>query len=252
MRPIFFSLMICCFTLNAQSKELALVVDSWPPYHFKQSDGSIGGFATEIMREVLDKMGHTYTIDIQPFARVQMNVNKGAVDGSFTATVNEKRKTYSYFPEEPVTTSRWVFFIRKKDQSRLKIDSYEDLKGYKVAVVRDYTYTDEFWKFLKENQIQYYTVGKSEQAFKMLARNRIDYVPGAFKNTMLLLKENNLETEIIPLQNFTMKEAGLYAIWSKKRIKPTFVEQFSRALRKFKASEKYNIIYSRYFSSPSQ
>jgi len=239
-------------TLNAQSKELAIVVDSWPPYHFKQSDGSIGGFATEVMREVLDNMGHTYTIEIQPFARVQMNVKKGTVDGSFTATVNEKRKTYSYFPEEPITTSKWVFFIRKKDKNRLKLDSYEDLKGYKVGVVREYTYTDEFWKFLKDNQINYHTVGEGEQVFKMLARNRIDYVPGAIKNTLQLLKENNLETAIIPLQNFTMKEAGLYAIWSKKRVEPTFVKQFSRALKKFKTSQKYQEIYSRYFASPSQ
>jgi len=252
MRNIFFCLIACWFTVNAQSKELALVVDSWPPYHFKQSDGSIGGFATEVMREVLENMGHTYTIEIQPFPRVQLNVKKGVVDGSFTATVNEERKTYSYFPEEPITTSKWVFFINNKDKNRLKLDSYEDLKGHKVGVVRGYTYTDEFWEFLKENQIKYATVNKDEQIFKMLAKKRIDYAPGAVKNSMQLLKENNLETEIIPLHSFTMKEAGLYAIWSKKRVAATFVKQFSRALRKFKTSVKYKEIYSRYFGVPPE
>jgi len=241
------SLSSLSFVLSAHADDLQFVVDEWPPFHFAQTDGTVGGFATEIMREVLKNMNRTYTIRIQPFARVQYSIKKGKADGAFVSLMSNERKEYAYFPDEPFATMKWVFFIRSKDKGRLKLNSYKDLKGHRVGVVRSFAYTDEFWKFLKENNISHDEVTYDEQNFKKLAAGRVDYVPAGLENGRYLLKKAGIEKDVAILTDFVMREDGLYAIWSKKRTDKNFVKQFSDALKDYKSSESYRKIYNRYF-----
>ena len=57
--------------------------------------------------------------------------------------------TYS---REPVLYSRWVFFIRRADAGRLKFDSFDDLKGKRIGLVRDVKYTEALWNFVKKEK----------------------------------------------------------------------------------------------------
>jgi len=249
LKRILLSFITLTFSLAIHAKELSLVVDPWPPYHFEQEDGSLGGFGVEVIEKVLGNMNQPYKLTMKPFARVQSDIKNGKADGSFLATENEERKTYAYFPQESILNSKWLFYIRKEDQTKLSISSYEDLKGHKVGLVKSYTYTDEFWDFIKKNDIQHKIVSKDDQAFKMLASGRVDFVPADQGNSAQLLKDLNLNDKIMPLANFTMKEAGLFAIWSKKQVDEGFVDSFSQALKDFKATDRYKEIHQRYFGN---
>ena len=249
IKRIVLSCIALFCSLSVHAKELSLVVDPWPPYHFEQEDGSLGGFGVEVMEKVLGNMNQPYQLTMKPFARVQSDIKNGKADGSFLSTVNEERTTYAYFPKESVLNSKWLFYIRKEDQNTLKVSAYDDLKGHRIGLVKSYTYTDEFWDFIKKNDIKHKIVSKDDQAFKMLASGRVDFVPADQGNSSQLLKDLNLNDKIMPLTNFTMKEAGLFAIWSKKQVDERFVESFSQALKDFKATDSYKEIHQRYFGN---
>ena len=46
-----------------------------------------------------------------------------------------EREQACSFPDEPLGTARFVFFVRKADIDTLKVSSFDDLAGHDVALL---------------------------------------------------------------------------------------------------------------------
>ena len=104
---------------------------------------------------------------IYPWARAERFLFAGKIDALYSSSTSKKRREHCHFPEESLIVSPWVLFIRKEDQGKLKFDSFRDLKGKKIGVVRDYSYTPEFWEFLNAER-NYQLAVTDQQNFKKL------------------------------------------------------------------------------------
>lgn len=243
----------CVFFLLASSmiscagESLIIATDDWPPYEYREGT-KIVGFSTEVVEAVLKDMDvHIAKIRVYPWARAEKLAFIGDVDMIFSASKSDKRMEFCHFPDEPLIISPNVLFIRKSDIGRLRFDSFSDLKGHRVGIVRDYAYTREFLDYLDAEKIKTLTALDDVMNFKFLMKGMVDYIPADLGNSRGIIKKLDINGQVYAFRGNPLKTAGLYALFSKKRIDITFVEKFSAHLKKFKATPSYQEIYDKYF-----
>jgi polar amino acid transport system substrate-binding protein len=137
-----------------------------------------------------------------------------------------------------------VLFIRKEDAGKLKFDSLDDLKGYRVGVTRGYSYTKEFLDFLQTHDLQRETFS-DESNFKMLANNRTDFFPADLRNGVFWVKKLGLQDQLTYLEKPILAK-DYYIIFNKQNVTQPFVEKFSETLAYFKQTEKFREIEEKY------
>lgn len=235
-------LLLTCSAQGAFAQQaLRLVCDLWPPYQYKVGD-DITGFSTEMVREVYASMGiTTEQITPYPWKRAIAIVEHGHADGLFSANYTEDRKTFAWYPEEPLFQAPWVIWTRKGDI----ITSLEDLKGKRVGVVMGYSYTPEFWQFI-ETYCSVEKVSLDETNFKKLEFGRLDATVAEYGNGLFLKRKFALQY-VTPRLDLEIKRDGLYIIFSRDTVPESFVKEFTNKLRQYKTSEDYLLLRKKYF-----
>lgn len=169
-------------------------------------------------------------------------LKEGKLHALYPIAKNRGREAVIYYPEEPFCHSEWVFFIRKNDAGKLKFDSFDDLKGKRIGLTRDYKYTPALWAFVKkENNYELVTV--EEQNFRKLMGKRIDYVISEYMVGMHLSKKLGIRDGITALRENPIESIPLYVGFSKKAVKEEFVDKFSGALKIFKSDSYEQLLY---------
>jgi len=241
MTGIILCLILWSSTLSAQ--EMEIICDEWPPYQIVENS-QLTGFGTELVKTVLKKMDvKIRTLHLYPWKRAIIMMEKGQADALFSANYAKEREAFAWYPDEPLIQSPWVLWVREKDG--LKFESYENLNGKRIGVVRGYSYTPEFWDFIQKHA-EPDEVTDDETNFRKLNGGRIDYAVAEMGNGYHLLKKLGLK-RIVPLKDKPIKSDGLYLIFNKKRVSKETVERFSAELKKFKQEEAYQILCRQYF-----
>lgn len=239
-------------TIASSEEGIILGTDEWSPYEFilpgiNGEKDKVSGFSTEVVQHVLFLMNSPVKeIRVLPWSRAENYLQRGEIDALYSASPSNKRQQYAFYSAEPLVDSPWVFFIHKDQEMELKFQSFEDLLGHKVGVVKDYSYTPEFWNFLRESG-QYEIVTHDELNFKKLARKRVEMVVSEIRTGLALVRKLGMEDKIVILKGRPIKVSGLYVIFSKKTMKADFVHRFSEELKKFKNTLRYRKIYQKYF-----
>jgi len=242
---VFLSLSVC----GAEERKLIVITDEWPPYGFRAGvpgNEYMTGYSTEVILAVLKKMnvGIDDRIKQYPWVRDKM-IREGDADLAYNAAASEEREKETYYAYEPLIDSAWSFFIRKEDEGKIKYDSLDDLKGQIIGVGIGYTYTPEFWDYVKkENSFE--EVATDEVNIRKLVAKRFNIILLDYINGLYMLKKLGLTDKIVVLPK-PLKEFHSYAVFSKRRIEKSFVDQFSAELKAFKATEEYKAIYEKYF-----
>lgn len=247
LRYLLVIIVMSIFFWSANSfaqTSLNIATEEWPPYVYNQ-DGEIAGFSIDILTSVFTEMGVTVTYNQYPWKRAVRSVFSGAADALFHSSKNEEREQYCYYPEEELTQSRYVFFIRQEDVGRLKFDSFDDLIGSDVGITQGYSYTAELLDFLYANGLVVSTVS-DESNLRMLAKKRTDYFPTDMLNGLYLVKESGLQDQLTCLPK-PIFEKPYFIIFNKQNVSLEFVERFSRTLAEFKQTEEFRQIEAKYF-----
>ena len=162
-------LILCLGTTGfAANKTLSLATLEWKPYVGKKLMNY--GFTSEIVTKAFKRVDYSVTVDFMPWARVLHEVLKGKYDAAFPAYYSDKRaKTYALsnsFAEGPLV------FCKKKDVN-ISYKSLQDLKPYRIGVVRGYVNTPEFdaADYLKKD-----LANSDEINLRKLVKGRIDLV----------------------------------------------------------------------------
>ncbi len=238
-------LVICLFLVSDQShagKSLNIGSDEWPPFHSAgKSEKVVKGFTADLVRAVLKKMNVKIASHrIYPWKRAVGMVFLGRLDAVFTTTKTDERMKYCYFPEEPLTDFSYLLFIRTEDEGKLTYNTFDDLKGHKIGIVRGFSYTEEFMKFIKEEKnFEEVTVGS--QNFKKLMIKRVNYVATPKRVGYNHIRKLGIGDKCVALKKPLM-ENHLYAMFSKKTVSKEFVDEFSKALKEFKTTSEYKKI----------
>ena len=231
----------------AIAADLRVATDVWLPYE-DISNKQAPGFSTEVIVEVLDRMGLEAEIREYPWARGLKDVFEGHSDALYTAFWTEERARFCLYPSEPLIREKWVFFVRAEEVSQLSFSSYSEIKDHPIGILRGAAVTEEFWDFVKEHG-NYEEVETDDLNFKKLMHGRVDYVVTSLSNGVMLARRMGISDQVAALTAPVIKEDNLYIIFSKKTIDPALVEEFSKALRAFKASPAFQDIYGKYFGN---
>jgi len=235
----------CGHSVVSAQITMRLGTDDWAPYEFRQ-EKELTGYSIEVVQHVFKQMGiEIASLQLFPWARAEWMVFNGELDALFSGTKSQEREDACFFPSEALAQSDWVLFIRKSDVGQLKFDTFDDLKGKQVGVVREHAYTPEFWDFLKREK-NYQEVTADAQNFQKLAANRIDYVASEYVVGMSLLSELGMTDQIVALTEHPLKSTGLFIMFSKKTVSAETVAQFSEALKQFKTTPAYQEIVGKY------
>jgi polar amino acid transport system substrate-binding protein len=224
---------------------LLLVTDQLIPFE-NLSDAEAPGYSTEVLKHVFAAMGQQASFEEFPWARALELVFRGERDALFTALRNDERARFCYFPDEPLLREKWVFFVRAGDAGKLKFSAFDDLVGHDIAVQRGSAVSPEFWNFVHQHR-NFAETASGEANFLMLEAGRVDYAVASFDQGMRLIGSLGLYGKIQPLLSRSLKEGDMYAIFSKERVSPAFIDAFSNALHQFKQTEAFRAIHRKYF-----
>jgi polar amino acid transport system substrate-binding protein len=149
----------------ANENKVVLAYVDYPPYYGKSLEN--GGPITEIIVQAYNKVGYGVKLEFVPWARGLAGAKEGTFDGLFTAWYRKDREQWFVF-SAPLPPNEIVFYKRKEDN--IKFNSFDDLKSYKIGVVRGYSNPHGF----KEANLGIEEVTTDMQNLVKLAKNRID------------------------------------------------------------------------------
>lgn len=155
-----------CFA--GEKKRLVLSTMNWEPYYAKQLLN--GGPVTEITKEAFKKAGYEVLIKFVPWKRALEKSKTGKYDGLMGAYFSDDRARYFAYTDKIVDAE--VVLVRKKE-SVISYTSLQDLKPYRVGVLRGGSVNQEFDTAAYLTKIE---VGKHEQGIGMLMAGRVDLI----------------------------------------------------------------------------
>ena len=98
-------------TVEARSIKACMAL--YPPYVMREDDGQITGVHTEILRQMADDMGYQLEIEELPWKRCLKMAERGEVDIVYSASFNEDRAGYLYYPSQHLRKTQYIFVIKE-------------------------------------------------------------------------------------------------------------------------------------------
>lgn len=158
-------LFVLCSSLYARS--IVLATTAWEPYIGPDMQGQ--GYVAEVAREALSRSGHSLRLVFLPWARAVQMAKQGKADGYLPEYDSQQlRQQFLFsapFPGGPVG------FFKLRDRTDIRWSGLDNLKPYRIGVVRGYVNTPEF-DARTDLRKQY--VNSDETNLRMLLTGRID------------------------------------------------------------------------------
>lgn len=124
----------------AQAQDLKVLTEDDPPYSTMGKDGKPTGFGVEVVNEIQKRLGKSYPVQIQPWARVLNTAKEEANVVAFTMSRTKERENLFHWVG-PIVENDWVLVGAKADKR--KITSLDDAKKVgNIGTVRGYAWTD--------------------------------------------------------------------------------------------------------------
>lgn len=192
-----------------QEKTVTLASLDWEPYIGTKLPKQ--GCVAQIATEAFKTQGYQVKIDFLPWARAVASAKEGTHDGLFPEYYDEERlKDFVY--SQPFKGGP-VGFLKRKD-AKITYATLEDLKPYKIGVVRGYVNTVEFDKatYLKKEEVD-----ADLQNLKKLNAGRLDLIV-IDKYVASYLAKQELGADAVNFEFLSppLEEKSLYIAFSKK------------------------------------
>ncbi len=157
------------FSINgvAQTRELKLISDVWPPFTNVETEDS---FAIDLVKEALSRINIQTTIEISDFSNIISGINSGKYDGSAALWINDERKK-NYVFSKPYLQNQLILVGHKGRD--ISAESFSELRGKRIGVIKNYAYGGELY----DNKGIIIVSDKSnQQNLENLLSNKIDYM----------------------------------------------------------------------------
>lgn len=148
--------------------------DPWPPYTYGEMGAPPSkGYAVEFLNEIAARTNITVTMTLLPWKRCLLMAERGEMDGIMLLTKNDQRTQYLDF-SIPVMSDNNLVWYRRMDNIHKKLDSFSDLKNYRIGLAASFNYGDEFEAAIKEFNLNVEVAHDIKSNFRKLALGRID------------------------------------------------------------------------------
>ncbi len=225
---------------RAQDEITIGISTGYPPYYYKKN-GEFEGLCVDLVNQVAENLGVKIQYQEYPWKRLLGSAEKGLVDAIMPLFRTKEREEFLLFDDLGIASETNSFFALK--DRNIEFDGrYEDLHGYKIGVVTEYSYGKIFDNYTEFNKV----VTLNEQhLIQMFKHARFDVGIGNKSVILFYAKEENLIDEIIFFLP-PVTDDLLYIGFSKKRDNDALYLKFSKALQEFKLTEEYTDLLKKY------
>ena len=223
-------------SIFAAAGELKIMTEEYAPFNYEEN-GKVTGFSTEIVEEMMKRMGIKSNIELLPWSRAY-NLTMTKDDYAlFSMTRTEQREGLFKWvgPLVPNKSVLWGLADKEYD-----IKNLNDAKKYKIGAYKD----DADEQFLKENGFNIDSVVNDEQNLKKLLSGRIDLWIGGDPAVLMIAKKAGEADKIKRV--FTAKEAQMYLAFSKNTPQEV-IEKWQSTLDELKKDGFYDKVSNKYF-----
>lgn len=216
--------------------------DNWPPYHFKNSDGQMQGFAIEVLTQVSQSLGCKLEFRERPWKRQLQELQQGETDIAMEAYYNSDRAQYAHFSDSysPRMANLWI-----RPNQPLPGTTITQLlgNGFLLGITKEFYYGPEVEALLGHSNIQ--PVLAEEQNYAKLGKGRIQGFLGDWLATTWAIKQRGLQGKIVRT-SLPIYSAPAFFMLSKKRLGPGFLSEFNKTMQQMKKDGRYQAILDKY------
>lgn len=181
MKKFLMVILLLFSPFSVFAENLPAVCQEFPPYNYLDDKGNVIGSSTEIVAEVLQRMGYEADIKLLPWNRAYKVAADGRVPMLFTFSRSNEREK-DFFFTDGLASIEVVFFKRKADN--ITWNMLSDVKDYRVGYVQGYNYGN-----MMMDAIQQKTFNKPDA---IGASSTVDY------QQMLKLVGNRIDLAVCP------------------------------------------------------
>lgn len=226
-------------------KIIQLVTENYIPYGFEEN-GVIKGIAVDMVTEAFKRQGYTVELQILPWTRALQMVQDGDTDGIFCAFYSEERAVYMQYLKEPISTEAQYVYTLK--DSPVKFDgTLESLKTYRIGVLQDWFYGDDFNEAVKAESLNVEMVTDLPINIQKLLDGRIDVMINPHLSTLYYLKQMNAQEQVVEQPVAFREPTGLYLCFTKKRfVNQELIQKIDEEIVRMKTDGTYQTIVDQY------
>lgn len=169
MASIIFIVLFVLPSFVAKADIINVVTEYLPPYQIKKIDGSLGGYATEVISLLFKITGDTADVQVLPWARAYDMARKQPNTLIYSIAHTDERDPLFHWVGS-LKYERFYFWGLKSNITK-EHDSLNLLKSMRIAAVNG----NNTERYLRNNDFKnIYTVVQGKQRILMLDRNRVD------------------------------------------------------------------------------
>jgi len=225
---IFLVCLLQSFVVIAK-EPLLIVGEDFPPFSYLE-DGEYKGIDIDILKEVSKRLSVQVEFKFYPWARAMAKTRKGHVDGAFGVFRNKSREEFFYYADAPLSYETAVLVV--PEDSTRNANMLEDIDGWRVAQIRDTSYSLQYDSY---DKIERVWVNSNKQSLELLNLKRID---AAIFNELIFNYSQTVLSEMLDFKklDLTISKEPQHVVFSKAKGEGHLVlaEQFSREIKKLR------------------
>lgn len=236
---------LCLFmpALCAHADELLMLTHDFPPYNFR-NDGMFVGINTEIITQVLKQENIPYKIENINWARAQKIVQSTPNTALLSAGRSKVRED-KYAWIGPLVSSG-SFLYKLTSRSDIKVDSFDDLKRYRIAITRSGVMVDKFQSIGLYEPKNLLLLSKATDTYRALFRQRADFIIGSDLTTPYNLRALGYDLSAIEAEFEVTVHSVRNYLAVHKDFSPELIERCNKLIGEMEASGEIQRIIEKY------
>jgi len=226
---------------------LLFIAEEYHPYEYEEN-GEYKGTDVDIIKAVCQRLGITPKFEFKPWVRAMAEIKVGKADAIFSLFHTPERKSFLYYPSEPLSQEQNIFVVHKKSDKQAS--RIEDMKGWRIGMVAGNLYGKPFDT---SDDIIRKVSYKNELLIRQLhAKNRLDAIVVNELLFDVLVKKLTDQGQLVDPQfrklDYRLDVDFLYVGFAKAKGEKSqhLAKQFSKVLKEMREEGKIAEIMSHY------
>lgn len=232
---------------------LRVAWEPYDPFTFVNSDGVLTGADIEVIKTVAREIGCTLSFRGMPWNRILLEIEKGAMDVTSSASWTEERDTWAWY-SAPYRRPEVALFVRKGETRQL--DSLADIARlrFRLGLIEGYFLGKDVDSLIADPAFAHLVEGAADYAVNLnkLLHGRID---GFLVDDVHVLRAEAQALGVLdaierhPLQ---VEGVNLHYMFSRQSVPRHVVDAFDQALARMKADGRLERIFQQFLDNSSR
>lgn len=199
---------------------------------YRDESGQLTGLDVELTQAVLKEMGCEAKFEEMPFKRHLLQLEKGLVDMATSVQKRPEREIYAVY-SEPYRNSEMALYLRSESVPVFPENALQDMltRGVRLGVVRGYYYGETVRELMANEKMA--AQFEEETSDTLNVRKVLGYrINGLLADPVVIANElrktgnpGALSKHSVPVHS-----AAFHFMFSRKSVKPEFIQAFNEAL----------------------